>query len=100
MVYHTTIVTEVIFHQKIVKENGDIVEMRILQVAESGPHPEGIRYALAYIHNGKRVIGFDNFEGKGHHKHSEGKEQSYDFRDIDTLIKDFQEEVEQWKSKK
>lgn len=91
---------EVIFHQKIVKENGDIVETRILRVPETKSHPEGIRYALAYIHDGKRVIGFDNFEGKGHHKHNEGKEQSYDFRDIDTLIKDFREEIEQWRSKK
>ena len=91
---------EVVFHEKIEQENGDLVEMRILQVPKSDAHPEGIRYALVYIHQNKRVVGYDNFEGKGHHKHLEKQEVSYQFKDVETLIQDFQEDIVKWKSKK
>lgn len=67
---------------------------------KSETYPEGIRYALVYIHDAQRVVGYDNFEEKGHHKHVEKEQIRYDFKDIDTLIKDFQEDVQKWKLKK
>lgn len=91
---------EVVFHEKIGQENGDLVEMRILRVPKSDAHPEGIRYALVYIHQNKRVVGYDNFEQKGHHKHIKNQEILYLFEDIDKLIQDFQEDVIKWKSEK
>ena len=91
---------EVVFHEKIEQENGDVMEMRILRVPKDNAHPEGIRYALVYIHQNKRVIGYDNFEQKGHHKHFDNKEMPYQFEDIDKLICDFREDITKWRSKK
>jgi hypothetical protein len=53
-----------------------------------------LKYSLVYIREGKRVIGYDNAEGKGHHRHYKGKEVAYDFRNVDLLIEDFYEDVE------
>ena len=88
------------FHEKVVKENGDIIEARILRVSKSKAHPEGLRYSLVYIHQNKRVVGFDNFEGKSHHKQVGQQEFPYRFQTVEQLIRDFQEEVRKWKLKK
>ena len=74
--------------------NGDIVEMRIWEVPSSKRAPSGLKYSLVYIREGKRIIGYDNAEGKGPHRHYKGREFAYDFRDVDNLIKDFHEDVE------
>ncbi len=91
---------ELIFHEKVVAEDGDIMEMRILLVPTSAAHPQGVRYALVYIHLGRRVVGYDNFEGKGHHKHWGKEESPYEFKDVESLVHDFKEDVQRWKSKK
>ena len=84
---------KVVFHQKIVKENGDVLEMRILQVPSDRAHPEGVRYSLVYIRNQKRLLGYDNFEGKGHHKHFQDKEMPYKFKNVTQLVKDFKKDL-------
>ncbi len=91
---------EVLLHEKVIKEDGDIIEVRILKVPADAAHPEGIRYTLVYIHQNRRVVGYDNFEQKGHHKHIENKEIPYQFEDVEKLVQDFKEDVAQWKSKK
>ena len=83
-----------IFFRKNIEANGDIVEMRIWKVPSSKRSPSGLKYSLVYIRGGKRIIGYDNAEGKGHHRHYKGREFAYDFRDVDNLIKDFYEDVE------
>ncbi len=85
---------KLIFYRKNIEPNGDIVEMKIWMVSISKRAPSGLKYSLAYIKEGKRIIGYDNAEGKGHHRHYKGKELAYDFRDVDNLIKDFYEDVE------
>lgn len=63
---------EIISHKHI-EENGDIVEMHMWELPPSPENPEGISYSLVYIREGKRLIGYDNFEGHvqigRHHKH-------------------------------
>ncbi|MEE4238250.1 MAG: DUF6516 family protein [Anderseniella sp.] len=49
---------------------------------------------LAYILNGKRLVGFDNKRGKGDHQHLDGKESVYRFLSIEQLLDDFIAEVE------
>ncbi len=100
MVSHTTLVAEKLLHEKLVLGNGDIIETRIIIVPPSSAHPEGIRYALVYIHQGKRVVGYDNFEQKGHHKHLEKLELPYQFENVEKLIQDFREDIKQWRFKK
>ena len=86
-----------IFYRKNIEPNGDIVEMRIWKVPHSKRAPSGVKYSLVYIREGKRIIGYDNAEGKGHHRHYKGREFVYDFQDVDNLIKDFYGDVERIK---
>jgi hypothetical protein len=89
---------KLLFHRKNIESNGDIIEMKIWQVPDSKDKPHGLKYSLVYIQNGKRVVGFDNAEGKGDHKHYGGKECCYDFTSVDNLIKDFYSMIEKIRS--
>ena len=60
---------EVLFRTKTVDDKGNIVEIKILKVEKTKSEPYGIKYSLVYIENSKRVIGYDNHEKKGDHKH-------------------------------
>ena len=46
--------------------------MKVWKVPKSKDFPDGVKYSFVYIHNGKRVLGYDNERGKGHHKHIKG----------------------------
>ncbi len=85
---------ELLFHRKNVEPNGDIVEMKIWQVPHSKDKPHGLKYSLVYVREGKRIMGYDNAESKGDHRHYKNKEYPYHFKDVDTLIEDFYSDVE------
>lgn len=88
-----------VFHSKVV-EDGAIFEIRIWKVAKSRSKPEGFKYSLVYIEGNKRIIGYDNSEGKGHHHHFGDKEEPYDFTTPVKLIGDFENSVREYKRKK
>ena len=52
-------------------------------------------YRLAYIVDGKRIIGYDNERGKGDHRHYRGTETPYELVSIDQLLADFVAAVEE-----
>ena len=87
----------VIFEDKHEELDGDIVEIRIWEVKPDWQHPEGVRYVLVYVQNGQRLIGYDNFHGKGHHRHVCEREENYGFTDEWTLLEDFMTDVEKIK---
>src|SRR3989337_1909204 len=89
----------VVLHEKITDERGNTVEMKIWQVPVSEDKPHGYKYSLVYIVGGERLIGYDNAEGKGDHRHFMGKESSYPFRGIRRLVRDFEADVESYKEK-
>ena len=60
---------ELIKHDKVKKDDGSIVEVKMWQVPPSPDKLHGYKYSLVYIVDGKRVIGYDNAEGKGDHRH-------------------------------
>jgi hypothetical protein len=68
--------------------------MKIWTVPQNMGKPHGLKYSLVYIQREERLIGYDNAEGKGDHKHFMGKEIPYRFIDIDTLIQDFYDVIE------
>jgi len=88
-----------VLHEKITDEQGNTVEMKIWTVPVSKDKPHGYKYSLVYIVNGKRVIGYDNAEGKGDHRHSLSVESDYSFRGLRRLVRDFQSDVESYKEK-
>ena len=88
---------DLIFHRKNIEPNGDIVEMKILKVPHSKDKLHGLKYSLVYIREGRRIIGYDNAERKGDHRHYKEHVSLYQFKDVETLIKDFYGDVEKIK---
>ncbi len=89
-----------VYHTKDVDENGDIIEIKIWEVPPSEDKPHGFKYSLAYIHGNERVIGYDNSEHKGDHKHIEDEEIPYEFKSIDKLFEDFEKDIVEFRRKK
>jgi hypothetical protein len=86
-----------VYHTKDIDNNGDILEITIWKVPVTKDKPLGIKYSLVYIANNKRVLGYDNGEGKGDHRHIQDKEFIYKFESIDRLFRDFQKDVKNLK---
>jgi hypothetical protein len=57
-------------HVKGVDELGNIIEVKMWEmIAPAADKPYGYKYSLVYVVNGVRVIGYDNAEGRGDHRH-------------------------------
>ena len=85
-------------HVKAVDELGNIIEVkmwRLLKPATDKPH--GYKYSLVYIVRGERVIGYDNAEGKGDHRHYGNRELPYSFINLRQLAQDFYHDVERFR---
>ena len=75
------------------KQENAFVKLRVWRVPKSRFFPEGVKYSFALIHTGKRILGYDNERGKGHHKHIYEKEEKISFVSYKELRKEFLEEV-------
>ena len=84
-------------HNKLVYSDGSILETKIWKVPKTQRHCRGYKYSLVYIKDGKRIIGYDNAEGKGDHKHYYSHEEPYEFISLEQLIKDFMNDLEKVK---
>ena len=72
--------SELVFEHKH-KDRDYIVEIKIYKVNKDQFHPEGFHYSLVLIKDGKRLLGYDNHERKGHHTHRGKGESPYEFVD-------------------
>jgi hypothetical protein len=82
------------YHLKRIFPEGDIMEIKIWEIPKSEDFPEGVKYSLAYIKGGRRrVLGYDNERGKGHHKHYFDREEEIEFEDWEKLVREFLEDV-------
>jgi len=84
-------------HDKITDELGNTVEIKIWSVPSTPDKPDGYKYSLVYIVNGQRVFGYDNTEGRGHHRHSGTLEETYKFISLKKLSADFIKDIENYK---
>lgn len=82
-----------IFSHKNIRDNGDILDIKIEQVERNQQYEEGVRYSLSYIRNGKTILRYDNHAGHPHHKHVGNKRKPYEFKDEWQLIADFEEDL-------
>jgi hypothetical protein len=96
----THIKSELLHHIKYYDVEGAFVEIKVWQVARSHNKPHGLRYSFAYIVEGERILGYDNAEGKGDHRHVRGKELAYPFKSLKKLWTDFMKDVEDFKEGK
>lgn len=86
-----------VHHTRTTDELGNTVEIKMWKVPVSPDKPHGFKYSLVYIVNGERVVGYDNAEGKGDHRHYRGNETPYRFTGLKTLAEDFLKDVQEFK---
>lgn len=91
---------ELIYHEKRYFSDSSFQEIKIWKVPESTDKPHGLKYSFAYIVDEKRVVGYDNAEGKGDHRHYMDKEYNYKFLSLEKLWKDFKSDVKRFKGGK
>lgn len=89
--------SRLIKHAKIVEDDGGIVEIKMWQVKPSSDKPHGYKYSLVYIVNGARIIGYDNAERQGDHRHYHGVTGKYEFKGLPQLAADFYSDIEKYK---
>jgi len=98
MWYHfTNMGAELVFHEKRFLSDGSFQEIKIWSVLASRDKPHGYKYSFAYIVNGERVVGYDNAEGKGDHRHFVGKEYPYKFKGLAKLWNDFRNDIRRFR---
>jgi hypothetical protein len=86
---------ELLIRERVVYPDGAIVEMVAWRVPQPvPPSSHGLKYRLAYIADGKRILGYDNERGKGDHRHAAGREMPFTFTSMDDLLSLFVAEVE------
>jgi hypothetical protein len=90
---------QLISHNKITDEHGNTAEIKMWRVAKAIESPHGYKYSLVYIVNGRRVMGYDNAEGKGDHRHYNDREEPYTFRSLHKLVEDFSKDIERFTEK-
>ena len=81
-----------ILHTKEIKGD-EIVEIKLWRVPKSDDKPYGVKYSIVYVKGGKRLVGYDNAEGKGDHRHYGSREEHYHFTGIGNLIGDFKRDI-------
>jgi hypothetical protein len=89
---------QLIRHIKAVDELGNIIEIKMWKLPEPmEDKPHGFKYSLVYIVDDARVIGYDNAEGRGDHRHIRGKTESHKFVSLRKLTHDFYRDIERYK---
>jgi hypothetical protein len=89
---------ELIRHEKIIDELENTIEIKMWKLPKpTVDKPHGYKYSLVYIVGHIRVIGYDNSEGKGDHRHIKNKTETYRFINLKRLAHDFYNDVEKYK---
>jgi hypothetical protein len=90
----TNIKAKLVYHVKEYHVDGSVQEIKIWEVPTSKEKPHSLKYSFAYIVKGERVVGYDNAEAKGDHRHFQGREYPYKFRSLEKLWEDFQGDIQ------
>lgn len=93
-----TMKANLFLHTKEIKGD-EIVEIKIWEVPKTTDKPHGVKISLVYIKGKKRLIGYDNAEGKGYHRHFLDKTEPYRFTDIWKLLDDFKKDLRKLKGR-
>lgn len=66
-----------------------VAEIKIWKVLESVDYPDGKKYSLFLVSEGKTVVGIDNHKPKGPHLHSGKSQETYEYVNKARLVSDF-----------
>jgi hypothetical protein len=85
-----------IYREKFMYADGAIREMVLWQLPEkTADKPYGLKYRLyCGFPDGTCLVRYDNETGKGDHRHRGGREEAYQFNDVETLVADFLQDIE------
>jgi hypothetical protein len=76
-------------------EDGSFIEVVVWALPRQDPErPHGLKYRLAYVRDGHRLIAYDNERGKSDHRHFGDVEAPYAFQSLETLLDDFFRDVD------
>ena len=71
------------------------VVIKIWELSAIKAEHHRVRYRLSFISpSGERVVGYDNHQPKEDHRHFRGVEETYRYKDPETLIRDFLKDVD------
>jgi len=85
-------------HEKIIDELENTIEIKMWRLREpTVDKPHGYKYSLVYIVDDTRIIGYDNSEGKGDHRHIKNRTEPYRFINLRRLADDFYNDIEKYK---
>ena len=83
-----------LYHNKRRLDSGAIIEEVVWKLPQlDTERPHGYKYRLAYLSEGRRLVGYDNERGKGDHRHYGDREEHYSFTTVDQLLADFRADV-------
>lgn len=91
-----------VYRGKFVYTDGAIREMALWQLPVKTPDkPHGLKYRLFYGDaDGRSLVRYDNETGKGDHRHIGGAQEPYEFKDVETLVADFLEDIDKLRGRK
>lgn len=86
-----------VLHEKIVRDDGAIVELVIWQLPRATPdRPHALKYRLYFGRGGKCLVDYDNETGKGNHRHVRGRQRPYRFVSLAKLRRDFESDMRRY----
>jgi hypothetical protein len=67
-----------LLREKVIDEQGNILELAIWRVSAGPRSPSGVRYRLVFVRHGEEepAVLYDNHSPKGHHRHVQGVSKS------------------------
>lgn len=84
-------------YEKYPDVHGNTVEIKVWDVEATFDKPHGYKYSLVYIVEGERVVGYDNAEQKGDHRHYGNRTEPYKFESLHKLVEDFYFDVQRYR---
>jgi hypothetical protein len=93
----TPIGSVLIRHLRLRDPDDHLIELKLWKVPPTEDKPHGFKYSMVYVVDRKRVVGYDNGERRGDHRHLGDREEPYEFVSIDRLIEDFMADVARWR---
>ncbi len=86
---------ELLIRERVVYPDGAQVEMVVWRLPKATPPSRHrFKYRLVCVVAGRRVLGYDNEQGKGDHRHFGEREERFAFSSIERLLEQFSSEVE------
>ncbi len=89
---------ELLLHERRLLSKNAFAELIVWRLPAPKPGSRHrYKYRLALIVDGHCILRYDNETGKGDHRHFAGKESPYPFSSAEKLLKDFWNDVDNWR---